>query len=182
MTRIFYDTEFLEDGKTIELISIGMVADTGDEQDYYYAVNLEMPEKRIWKHEWLMANVVPGLPQTGNPRSKWLYNYGSIYATSKKNIRDEVSDFIARFPDPELWAWYGAYDHVCLAQLFGSMIGLPDHIPMYTNDLMQEWSRLGRPRLPKQSSGIHNALEDAKHNRKRAEYLDVLARERDCRG
>ena len=29
MTCIFYDTEFLEDGKTIDLISIGIVRDEG---------------------------------------------------------------------------------------------------------------------------------------------------------
>ena len=37
LMRIFYDTEFLEDGKTIDLISIGMVAEDGRE---YYAVVL----------------------------------------------------------------------------------------------------------------------------------------------
>ena len=35
--RYFYDTEFLEDGETIDLISIGIVAEDGRE---YYAVNL----------------------------------------------------------------------------------------------------------------------------------------------
>ena len=33
--RYFYDTEFLEDGETIDLISIGIVAEDGRE---YYAV------------------------------------------------------------------------------------------------------------------------------------------------
>ncbi len=33
MTRYFYDCEFLENGNTIELISIGIVADDG--REYY---------------------------------------------------------------------------------------------------------------------------------------------------
>jgi hypothetical protein len=53
--RIFYDCEFLEDGKTIDLISIGMIAEADDE---YYAVNSDMPIERIESHGWLMKNVV----------------------------------------------------------------------------------------------------------------------------
>ena len=57
--RIFYDCEFLEDGKTIDLISIGLIAEAGDE---YYAVNSDMPIERIESHGWLMKNVVPHIP------------------------------------------------------------------------------------------------------------------------
>ena len=39
--RIFYDTEFLDDGKTIDLISIGMVAEDGRE---LYAVSSEFDQ------------------------------------------------------------------------------------------------------------------------------------------
>ena len=35
--KYFYDTEFIEDGSTIELISIGVVAEDGRE---YYAVSV----------------------------------------------------------------------------------------------------------------------------------------------
>jgi hypothetical protein len=56
--NVCYDTEFLEDGETIELISIGMVAEDGYE---YYAVNRDMPERRIRRHPWLMENVVPNV-------------------------------------------------------------------------------------------------------------------------
>ncbi len=52
--RIFYDCEFLEDGKTIDLISIGLIAEAGDE---YYAVNSDMPIERIESHGWLMKKV-----------------------------------------------------------------------------------------------------------------------------
>lgn len=57
--RHFYDTEFLEDGRTIELISIGIVCEDGRE---YYAVNADMPLERIRDHRWLMDNVLPSLP------------------------------------------------------------------------------------------------------------------------
>ena len=174
--RIFYDTEFLEDGKTIELISIGMVAEDGRE---YYAVNRDMPVRKIRKHEWLMENVVPGLPKGhGDAKihmpKRWLFHYADPVVKHRTAIAVQVAKFIQATPDPQLWAWYGAYDHVALAWLFGPMINLPDGIPMWTNDLRQECERLGNPTLPEQPDGVHNALADARHNRTRAQYLDSL--------
>jgi len=169
VTAIDYDLEFLEDGRTIELISIGMVCDDGRE---YYAVNRDMPVRRIRKHKWLMENVVPHLPKPHGDwilhmPKRWLFNYRDPAVKPRKQIADEVMDFIrATGPDVQLWANYGAYDHVCLAQLWGRMIDLPDGVPMFTNDIQQERARQGLAwdDLPKQEGNEHNALADARHN------------------
>jgi hypothetical protein len=168
--KIFYDCEFLEDGITIELISIGMVAEDGRE---LYLVNRDAPWKRIKKHEWLMANVVPKLPRPyGDWRNhmpkSWLIDFNNPAVQSRDVIAEQVERFLLgddleTYTDLELWADYGAYDHVVLCQLFGPMIALPPGIPMFTNDLQQELRRLGNPPLPKRASGVHNALEDARH-------------------
>ncbi|TXS44924.1 3'-5' exoribonuclease [Streptomyces sp. OR43] len=169
MTAIDYDLEFLEDGRTIELISIGMVCDDGRE---YYAVNRDMPVRKIRKHEWLMENVVPSLPKGAGdrrnhvPRS-WLFDYTDPVVKRRERIADDVMGFIrGAGPDVELWANYGAYDHVGLAQLWGRMIDLPEGVPMFTCDIQQERLRLGLASddLPQQESGEHNALADARHN------------------
>ena len=180
--RVYYDTEFIEDGRTIDLISIGMVADDGRE---LYLVNSEAPWRRIKKHEWLMAHVVPHLPhghgdyRNHMPRS-WLVDFNDGRVQPKAVIAEEVRRFLLGddpfdVPDIEMWAWYGAYDHVVLAQLFGRMIDLPRGIPMWTNDLRQEVARLGDPPLPEQGEGVHDALADARHLKVRAEYLRTLA-------
>lgn len=92
-------------------------------------------------------------------------------------IKRMVSDFIsASHPkdvdverdNVQLWAYFGAYDHVALAQLFGRMIDLPHHIPMHTNDLKTEVLRLGGISIPPQRGSEHNALADARYNLKRA--------------
>jgi 3'-5' exoribonuclease-like protein len=176
--KVYYDCEFLEDGKTIELISIGMVTDDGRE---YYAVNLDAPWRRIKKHEWLMANVVPYLPRGfGEARQHWpkhqLVDINDERVKARRVIAAEVSRFLLGddphdVPDLQLWAWYGAYDHVALCQLWGRMIDLPRGIPMWTNDLRQEVQRLGDPRMPEQESGAHNALADARHVKAMAEHL-----------
>jgi hypothetical protein len=217
MTRVFYDTEFIETGTTIDLISIGMVTDDGRE---YYAVNGDLddttnhdpdlrggyigntPWDRIMAEPWLVKNVVPSLPLRDRKQLDRHLKGVPLFAprpvldfvrldhthTSVKPrqvIANEVRDFLraARpvapdgqpVPDVELWAWYGAYDHVALCWLWGRMIDLPDGVPMWTNDLRQERHRLGNPDMPKQAAGEHNALEDARHNLAMARFLDEHA-------
>lgn len=42
---------------------------------------------------------------------------------------------------------------------------------MWTNDLMQLWQQVGKPEMPEQPEGVHNALADARHNKVRYEFL-----------
>lgn len=177
MTKVFYDCEFIEDGRTIDLISIGMVAEDGRE---LYAVNRDMPIRRIRRHDWLMANVVPHLPRGHGDRlnhmpKSWLFDYADPSVWRRETIADRVRDFILDTSDVELWAWYGAYDHVALAWLYGPMSQLPEGIPMWTNDLRQEAARLGLSDadMPQQAGGHHNALADARHNQVMHEFLIV---------
>lgn len=185
MKRIYYDTEFLENGRTVDLISIGMVCDDGRE---YYAVNRDMPVRRIKRHPWLMAHVVPQLPKgSGDMRNsmsrRWLFHYGDPVVKRRQTIADEVRAFIlASGPGVELWADYAAYDHVVLAQLFGPMVDLPEGIPMFTCDVQQEAARLAETRVwafdgnpPVQESGSHNALADARHVRELHRWLEKIA-------
>ena len=147
--RYFYDTEFIEDGSTIELVSIGIVAEDGRE---YYAVSTEFNASNA--NEWVRENVLSKLPRASHSAWKPL-----------QQIRNEAHAFLtAGRGKPELWAWVGAYDHVVFAQLWGDMAGLPMDLPRYTRELKQYWQMAGRPRLPKVPDGNHDALVDARHN------------------
>lgn len=169
-----YDTEFLEDGSTIDLISIGITCDDGRE---YYAVNSDADWERIKKDDWLMTNVVPHLPmRRGEPPYKfenriwiWGLDRSSVLIKPKWLIANEVREFILESPKfgdtPWLWAYYGAYDHVALAQLFGKMIHLPDGIPMFTHELKQLMETMGGNwQPPERLDDEHNALADARWN------------------
>ncbi len=163
MTRYFYDTEFLEDGSTVELISIGIVDDDGRE---YYAVVREAPWDRIRRQEWLMANVVPHLPRPRWGAKPWeIVNLADPVVKPVRLIAEEVRRFLLAGDEPELWAYYAAYDHVALCQLWGRMVDLPAGIPMWTNDVQQEIHRAGYPPMPKQAGSAHDALADAWHTR-----------------
>ncbi|MDQ0377946.1 3'-5' exoribonuclease domain-containing protein [Amycolatopsis thermophila] len=180
--RYFYDTEFLEDGRTIELISIGIVCEDGRE---YYAVNRDFRWKRIagrrwwapWRivtrNQWLADNVVPSLPRLHGDAILHCAGRGPLGRLDwqapemrrRAAIALQVRDFLlAGGDEPELWAYYGAYDHVALCQLFGTMMQLPDGMPMFTHELMQLWEQAGRPEKPSQQDE-HNALADARWNR-----------------
>ncbi|SFE05256.1 protein of unknown function [Actinopolyspora alba] len=160
--RFFYDCEFIEDGHTIDLVSIGVVDETGRE---FYAVSTEFAAERAGP--WVRQHVLPQLPSPGS--GAW---------RSRDTIRDELYGFLtAHRSDIELWAWYAAYDHVALAQLWGAMPALPPKIPKFTRDLRQQWEAVGKPRLPSPPTNAHDALADAKHNLRRWQVIEQRMRE-----
>lgn len=148
--KYWYDTEFIEDGKTIDLISIGIVAEDG--RTLYY----ENGEADLSKaSDWVKENVIPHLLR--DPHS----------TLSRIDLANYVKEFCDRekYGKPEFWGYYSAYDHVALCQLFGTMMNLPKGWPMYTRDIKQLCDSLGDPKLPEQGKGEHNALADAKWNK-----------------
>jgi hypothetical protein len=179
--KVWYDTEFWERGPShpIDLISIGMIREDGEE---LYLINGDAPISEIAEqHPWLRDNVLRQLPLRLDPTgvawtAKWDLDHPAAPAIwARDALADQVRRFLLdRLGPLELWAWYGAYDHVVLAQLFGRMIDLPTGIPMWTNDLRQEVHRLGNPQMPEQPSGLHNALEDARHLRVMHEHLSSV--------
>jgi hypothetical protein len=147
--RYFYDCEFIEDGHTIELISIGVVDAEGRE---FYAVSTEFDDRRAGP--WVRANVLPKLPSPAD--RAW---------RSRERIREDLLRFLTSPGKPiELWAWIAAYDHVVLCQLWGAMPALPRAIPRFTRELRQHWEDAGRPPLPSPPPDAHDALADARHN------------------
>jgi hypothetical protein len=73
----------------------------------------------------------------------------------------------------ELWAWFAAYDHVALAQLWGDMPALPREIPRFTRELRQRWEDVGKPTLPAPPKDAHDALADARHNLARWRVIET---------
>lgn len=180
--RIFYDTEFIDDGETIDLVSIGMTAEDGRE---LYVVSAEFDQLRLSANKWLIENVWPHLPQYKHPggaacRSIACSRLGGHLDVDHPDVRPRkqiarmVADFITG--DDELWACYGAYDHVALAQLFGDMSHLPKHIPMLTHDLMTvvRMKVVSQDRFPPQPKNQHNALADARWNMQLGKVLGLF--------
>lgn len=173
--KYFLDTEFIEDGHTIDLISIGIVDENGVE---FYAISSEANYNKAYANLWVRENVlrdIPlGLPHI--PDREVIINTDAPHVCTRAEIADRLLNYLADTligpEDPiEFWAYYADYDWVVLCQLFGTMKDLPAGFPMFCMDIKQLAVSLGNPRLPEQDKGQHNALADAHWNVKAHQFL-----------
>lgn len=149
--RFTFDTEFIEDGVTIDLLSIGIVREDGAvyyaETDLAFVMKEGTYTRPDFDLTWLNENVVPGLIGTFE------------VCKQREVIAQEIINFAG--DEPEFWAWYADYDWVVLCQLFGRMIDLPAGWPMYCRDYKQVVDTYNLPTSP-QTTAAHNALNDAR--------------------
>jgi hypothetical protein len=163
--KYFFDTEFIESSerKTIDLISIGIVAEDGRK---YYAISTEFDASLA--SEWVKENVLsklPPRPGTFNPAeaSPRIVSESKAWK-SRAQIKQNLLDFIVPNENGiEFWADYGAYDWVVFCWIFGCMVDLPKGYPYNCNDINQWATQLGLTRefLPPEPENAHNALADA---------------------
>lgn len=147
--KIWFDTEFIDTGREIHLLSIGLVREDGET---YYAEPADAPKHLAC--EWVQKNVLPHLTGPVKPRI---------------DIKWDLVRFCGE--RPEFWAYFGSYDWVLLCQLFGRMLDVPAHWPNFTMDVQQLRIELGVRDLPKQTSTEHNALADAVWTKEAWEFL-----------
>lgn len=171
--KYYYDTEFLEGAQgistkpTIDLISIGVVAEDGRE---YYAISNQFNINEAWHRNdaslaepnyWIRENVLKpiytdlchlqkssrykqydfAMDEFSLDNLNWLIQQ---HGKSLFIIGEELKEFIkpSEHTTTELYGYYSDYDHVVLSWIFGRMIDLPKGMPMYTIDLKQELDRI----------------------------------------
>lgn len=162
--KYFLDTEFIDKGLTLDVISVGLVAEDGRE---YYAISTEFDPSRA--NAMVRAEVLPALEPTDSGLWKPL-----------RRIRDELAVF-TRGGAPEFWTWGGgAFDWLAILAIFGSSDNFPDGWPYGPFDLDQWLRQLeierDDPRLPTHPGRAHHALADARHNRLAYEFLACYQR------
>lgn len=170
--KIFFDTEFLEDGKTIELISIGLVREDGKE---LYLLNVEMNVNRIFRDNWVRENVLQKIytemkerynkengPSTFSFDPNDFQYLLLLYGTNRKEIANRIVEFVGK--SPTFYGYCSDYDWVLLMQLYGRMIDIPDGWRYYCRDLAQTIDETGFDTSKLPNSNEHNALDDAKWN------------------
>lgn len=184
MTRYYLDTEFLDDGEKITLISIGVVSDDG--RELYFASTEWLgndgkpdlhPSPHVRADDWLRDNVFSQIPSCSCPgiedwrqRPHHHTHEETCRWRSREEIRDAVRAFIHEEPRDqiEIWAYFASSDWVVFYQLFGKMIDMPKHFPFFVRCLKQYALDLGytgkfKELLP--DTGHHDALADARWNR-----------------
>lgn len=156
--QFFIDFEFIEDGKTIEPISVGIASQDGCD---FYAEFADTDLSRA--DDWVKANVVPFL-------------IGGPVQMATSDIARLIVDFVG--DEPEFWGYYADYDWVALCRMYGRMIDLPPTWPMFCLDVKQEAHRLGvdlSEAIPPPAIE-HYALSDAIWTRDAWRYLRGMAR------
>jgi hypothetical protein len=181
--RYFIDTEFIENGRTIDLISVAICAEDGRE---YYAQRDRAPFKDAG--DFVARNVLPhlehfdlGKRERSCRRGEGVVIRGVKYtamccgpngfATSPpcpwrapRDLMDDILAFCdpARHGPPEFWGYYAAYDWVALCQLFGTMDDLPRGWPMYCHDYRAWLDEHALEHIKQPPDSPHHALSDAR--------------------
>ncbi len=182
--KYFLDTEFIENGETIDLISIGIVADDGRT---IYLQNANCKFKKASDFVWRnVFNHLIHFDMSGDRScTKPSQSLDSKITEkcfaencpwrSKYEIRDAVIEFCnqEKYGKPEFWGYYADYDWVAFCQLFGTMMHLPKGFPMYCRDIKQ-WADVLNARIPKPAKEVHHALVDAEWTRDAYLFLSDL--------
>lgn len=185
--HIVHDWEFVDDGVTIRPISGAFVREDG--RELYVVIRDHSIMDAAVRHPWLRDNVVPHLPIM--PRhddiKDWVWNrnhkdWPHVMPSNRAALA--ISSFIRGTPDPWLWAWYAAYDHVTMAQRWGKMIDLPDKVPMQTDDIKTLEKIVARRKMAKRIAWPtamdelkrreHDARADARWGMAALRYLNHL--------
>ncbi|MBL7729660.1 MAG: 3'-5' exoribonuclease [Chitinophagaceae bacterium] len=141
MTKIFLDTEFTGLHQHTSLLSIGLVAETGEE---FYAELTDYNEGEVT--EWLRENVMNKMwLATGQAFDK------AVKGTYLRGNQNEVTEALRQWLEPfeaiEIWADVLAWDWVLFCELFGGAMYIPENIfyaPFDTGTLFR-YKGLTRP-------------------------------------
>lgn len=152
-TLISLDTEFIDTGTEIALISVGMVREDGAE--------LYLENRRFFAdHEHLIDDWT-----AQNTLAKTFLQT----APDDPRIVDksEMGEQILRFcleggKEPSIWAHYASYDWVALCQVWGPMLSIPTGMPYHAMDFRVAQDLLGVKAPSQEPVNHHHALIDAR--------------------
>jgi hypothetical protein len=162
-TKLFYESEFTGLHQQTTLISIGLVAESGES---FYAELDDYDEKQV--SDWIRENVINKL----RLKQKGLIARGneSEYYGNKKQLSAYLRTWLNQFEHIEIWSDCLAFDWVLFCQLFGGAFTVPGSVYYIPFDICTLFKAKGiDPDINReQFSGFldgtmskHNALHDA---------------------
>lgn len=167
MTKLFFDTEFTGLHQKTTLISIGLIAETG--QTFY----AEFPDyDRSQVNDWVQKNVIDKLTLEKGKQTGTREN--TVIHSSTEFIKVALEHWLSQFDKVQMWSDCLAYDWVLFCEIFGGAFGVPGnvyYIPFDICTLMLEKGvdpDINREKfaygevLQEMQNQKHNALWDAK--------------------
>lgn len=161
---ISFDTEFVDTGTSVELISIGLVRADGKE---LYLENADFPDRAgHLVDDWMEEHVMGKTFLLQAPDDERILPHGEIGA--------RVRDFMLEGGQvPSLWAHYASYDFLAFSQLFGRMLDIPSGLPRHGMDfrVLQDLTGIKPPSQAKENA--HHALVDARWGKRAFEAFGM---------
>lgn len=170
--KIFLDTEFTGLHQRTTLISLALIADTGEE---FYAEFTDYDTTQV--NDWITENVIKKLfGNLSNAATTGITGNTILVSGNKKEVAALLQKWFTRFAAIEIWADVLAYDWVLFCELFGGAFNIPNNI-FYTpfdlatlfriKGLIEPISQYKKDVSRFDFSGTdknkqHNALEDAR--------------------
>jgi len=162
-TKIFFDTEFTGLHQNTTLISIGLIAETGQT---FYAELTDYDKSQI--NEWLQTNVIENLLLT--PQDNCADNNEWKLVSDTKAVKEALTMWLSQFGAVEIWSDCLSYDWVLFNQIFGHAFNIPKNVYYIPFDICTLFHLQGiDPDVNREdfadyktNSRKHNALHDAR--------------------
>lgn len=133
-TKLFFDTEFTGLHQNTTLISIGIVAESGQT---FYAELTDYDNTQV--DDWIKENVISNLFLTEYDNSASLHEW-KLKGT-KQLLRSALTAWLIQFEHVQIWSDCLSYDWVLFCQIFGHAFQVPKnvyYIPMDICPLLLE--------------------------------------------
>lgn len=171
MKKLFFDTEFTGLHQKTTLISIGIIADSGET---FYAELTDYAKDQV--DDWLRDNVIANLLYNDQElRRKSTIPFlteGANYTGfgNTQTVNEYLQIWLSQFGDVEFWSDCLSYDWVLFNQLFGHAFNIPKNVYYIPFDICTLFKIRGiDPDINREEyaeyeseSVKHNALHDAK--------------------
>lgn len=163
-TKIFFDTEFTGLHQKTTLISIGLVADSGET---FYAELNDFDNDQV--DDWLRENVIIHLQFNGIYQIREGDKKNVRYKSHTQNVKELLADWLSQFNEVEIWSDCLSYDWVLFNQIFGHAFNIPKNVYYIPFDICTLFKIQGidpdinREKYSEMTKGTqkHNALWDA---------------------
>jgi len=139
MIKVYLDTEFTGLHQDTTLISLGLVAETGET---FYAEFTDYDVTQVELDPWLKENVIKHLEYTGAARNKIMGGVNDLRCVGNSAyilncLEDWLVDVlnIQNEDKFEVWSDCLAYDWVLFCQLWGGALNLPKYISYIPQDI-----------------------------------------------
>ena len=129
-TKIVLDTEFTSLTQEAQLLSLALVAETGEK--FYAELNDYNPDKI---NQWVRTNVIEHFEMNDSTTVARVEGSTIKCKSDKQGVVKYLTKWLEQFDEVQMWADVLANDWVLFCELFGGSMNLPKNLHFMCLDL-----------------------------------------------